>query len=103
MLLKPQKKDKRILDRMHNMEHLLKKSAPAFLKKAEEDGARDPEAVAGAVMWKNIKRESVELDEKKASKDWDGNGKVESDEKEWKGVRNNAIKKAVKKEKKAKK
>ena len=72
-------------------------------KKAEEGGARDPEAVAGAVMWKNIKRESVELDEKKASKDWDGNGKVESDEKEWKGVRNNAIKKAVKKEKKAKK
>ena len=31
-----------------------------IVKKAKESGAKDPEAVAGAAMWKNIKRESVE-------------------------------------------
>lgn len=39
------------------------------------------------------------ISEKKASKDWDGDGKIESDEEEWKGVRDKAIKKAEAKEK----
>lgn len=30
-------------------------------KKAKESGAKDPKAVAAAAMWKNIKRESVEV------------------------------------------
>ena len=70
-------------------------------KAAKAGGARDPEAVAAAAMWKNIPREeSVELDEKKlAKKDYDGDGKLESPEQEWKGSRDKAIKATKKKEK----
>lgn len=32
-----------------------------IVKKAKEGGAKDPEAVAAAAMWKNVKRESVEI------------------------------------------
>ena len=34
-----------------------------IVSKAKANGAKNPEAVAGAVMWKNVKRESVEVGE----------------------------------------
>lgn len=34
-----------------------------IVKKAKESGAEDPEAVAAAAMWKNIKRENIEVSE----------------------------------------
>jgi hypothetical protein len=34
-----------------------------IVKKSKESGAKDPEAVAAAAMWKNIKRENVEVKE----------------------------------------
>jgi hypothetical protein len=33
-----------------------------IVKKAKESGAKDPEAVAGSVMWKNVKRKNVKED-----------------------------------------
>ena len=63
-------------------------------KAAKAGGAKDPKAVAAAAMWKNIK-EAVKS--KKADKDYDGDGKIESGKAEHAGSVDNAIK-ASKKE-----
>ncbi len=44
------------------------------------------------------KRKQMGLDEKKATRDFDGDGEIESSEEEYKGVRDKAIKKAMRKE-----
>lgn len=61
---------------------------------AKKGGAKKPEAVAAAAMWKNIKRESQEeLDEaKKAKRDYDNDGKIETGAEEHAGAVDNAIK-----------
>ncbi len=60
---------------------------------AKKGGAKDPKAVAAAAMWKNVK-EGVKVAEaaKKADKDYDGDGKVESGKDEHAGSVDNAIK-----------
>ena len=73
----------------------------AMLKSAEKDGrlkeakpsAKDPKAVAAAAMWKNVKEDvKVEEAEKKAKKDYDGDGKIETGKEEHKGSVDKAIK-----------
>lgn len=68
---------------------------------AEKYGSKEKgEKVAAAAMWKNIKNEEVVVKEavKKAKKDYDGDGKIESGKDEYLGSKDNAIK-AAKKEK----
>ncbi len=68
-------------------------------KAAKKSGAKDPKAVAAAAMWKNVK-ESVKIAEaeKKAKKDYDGDGKIESGKDEHAGSVDKAIKAAKAKE-----
>ena len=68
-------------------------------KAAKKSGAKDPKAVAAAAMWKNIK-EGVKIAEaeKKAKKDYDGDGKIESGKDEHAGSVDKAIKAAKAKE-----
>lgn len=62
---------------------------------AKKGGAKDPEAVAAAAMWKNIKEATKS---KKADKDYDGDGKIESGKDEHAGSVDKAIKAAKAKE-----
>jgi len=67
-------------------------------KAAKKSGAKDPKAVAAAAMWKNIKETQAYIAEKAkmADKDYDGDGKVESDKDEVWGSRAKAAEKAGK-------
>ena len=56
---------------------------------AKKGGAKDPEAVAAAAMWKNIKETTKS---KKADNDYDGDGKIETGSEEHAGSVDKAIK-----------
>jgi hypothetical protein len=61
-------------------------------KAAAKSGAKDPKAVAAAAMWKNIKEGVKTASAKKAEKDYDGDGKIETGSEEHKGSVDKAIK-----------
>jgi hypothetical protein len=67
-------------------------------KAAEKYGSKEKgEKVAAAAMWKNIKREDQVAEAvKKAKKDYDGDGKIESGKAEYMGSKDKAIKSAKK-------
>ena len=72
---------------------------------SEEDGLSleeaDIEAMLEDILAEDEEEEEEDtIEEKKADKDYDGDGKVESSEEEWKGSRTKAIKKATQKENK---
>ena len=68
-------------------------------KAAAKGGAKDPKAVAAAAMWKNkVKAVKEAAEEKKAKKDYDGDGKVESGKDEHAGSVDKAIKASKAKE-----
>jgi hypothetical protein len=68
-------------------------------KAAAKSGAKDPKAVAAAAMWKNIK-EGVKVveAEKKAKKDYDKDGEIETGAEEHAGSVDKAIKASKEKE-----
>lgn len=77
------------------------KPGKSFDKLAKSAGGGEKgEKIAAAAMWKNIKRESQEeLDEaKKAKKDYDKDGKIETGAEEHAGAVDNAIKASKSKE-----
>jgi hypothetical protein len=67
-------------------------------KAAAKSGAKDPKAVAAAAMWKNIKEAVKVAEAKKADKDYDGDGKIETGAEEHKGSVDKAIKTSKAKE-----
>jgi hypothetical protein len=59
---------------------------------AKSGGGEKGKKIAAAAMWKNVKESVAYLEEKKAKKDYDKDGKIESEKDEHKGVVDNAIK-----------